>query len=71
MNDVDYFEIASPDPEASKAFYRELFGWEIGEAAAEGYRPVNKTQGGIWDTTQMGGGNGEFSIRTSTTSKLQ
>jgi uncharacterized protein len=57
VNAVDYFEIGSPDPEASKAFYGKLFGWNIGEPSEQGYRPINQTQGGVWDTSAMGGAN--------------
>lgn len=56
-NVVDYFEVGSPDPMATQAFYGQLFGWEIGEPSEQGYRPVNKTQGGVWDTSAMGGTN--------------
>jgi predicted enzyme related to lactoylglutathione lyase len=54
---VDYFEIGSPDPEASSAFYGELFGWRIGSPSPVGYRMVNETEGGIWDTSAIGGGS--------------
>ena len=30
-NDMNYFEIGTPDPEASKAFYGALFDWTFGE----------------------------------------
>ena len=30
-NDVNYFEIGSPDAQASRAFYGGLFGWTFGE----------------------------------------
>lgn len=29
-NQVNYFEIGSPDPSVSKAFYRSLFDWRFG-----------------------------------------
>lgn len=54
-NQVDYFEIGSPDPEASKAFYGQLFGWDIpDEPSEQGYRAINKIAGGLWDTSKMG-----------------
>jgi predicted enzyme related to lactoylglutathione lyase len=53
---VDYFEIGTPDAEASMAFYGELFGWEIASEPSEaGYRMVNGDQGGLWDTSSIGG----------------
>lgn len=57
-NKVDYFEIGSPDPEASKAFYSGLFGWEVGAATSPAqYSMVNVDEGGLWDTSGMGGAN--------------
>lgn len=57
-NDIDYFEIGSPDPEASKAFYGGLFGWSIGPPSAPGqYSMIDGDQGGLWDTTELGGKN--------------
>lgn len=53
-NKVDYFEIGSPDPEGSKAFYGELFNWQFGEPSEQQYRMVNKEEGGLWDTSSMG-----------------
>lgn len=54
-NQVDYFELGSPDPEGTKAFYSGLFGWEVGPPSAARYSMVNSTQGGLWDTSAMGG----------------
>lgn len=58
-NKIDYFEIGSPDPAASRAFYGGLFGWEIDEAAQgeQPYRMVDEANGGLWDTSGQGGGN--------------
>ncbi|WP_426996847.1 VOC family protein [Pseudarthrobacter sp. N5] len=57
-NKVDYFEIGSPDPEASKAFYSGLFGWEVGPPSSPAqYSMVNADEGGLWDTSGMGGAN--------------
>ncbi|PYI64587.1 bleomycin resistance protein [Arthrobacter livingstonensis] len=57
-NEVDYFEIGSPDPEASKAFYSGLFGWEVGPPSSPAqYSMVNTDEGGLWDTSGMGGAN--------------
>ena len=53
-NEVDYFEIAGPDPEGAKAFYGGLFDWTFGDASAGAYSPVNGEKGGLWDTTEMG-----------------
>lgn len=58
-NKIDYFEIGSPDPQASRAFYSGLFDWEI-EEEPDGdapYRMVDAPNGGLWDTTDMGGPN--------------
>ena len=55
-NQIDYFEIGSPDPEASKAFYGKLFDWEVGEPSLPaGYNTVDGGRGGLWDTTALGG----------------
>jgi hypothetical protein len=57
-NDVNYFEIGSQDPAASKAFYESLFNWNIGEPSTPTqYSMVNEDRGGLWDTSAMGGGN--------------
>jgi len=56
-NNVDYFEIGTPDPDATSTFYGELFGWEIGPHSDQGYRMVNTSDGGIWNTSTIGGGN--------------
>ena len=55
MAQVDYFEIGSPDPAASQAFYGGLFGWSFGEEPGAAYRAINGTEGGLWDTSAMGG----------------
>lgn len=54
-NKVDYFEIGSPDPEVSKAFYGQLFNWNVGAPSPLGYSMVNTNQGGMWDTKAIGG----------------
>ncbi|GAA3893128.1 hypothetical protein GCM10022381_38520 [Leifsonia kafniensis] len=56
-NPVDYFEIGSPDPEAARAFYSGLFDWEIGPPSAARYSTINTQDGGLWDTSEMGGGS--------------
>lgn len=54
-NEIDYFEIGSPDPEASKAFYAGVFGWEIEDPMGPvPYRMVDGDRGGLWDTREMG-----------------
>ena len=51
---VNYFEIGSPDPEASKAFYGGLFQWEIEDPTGPApYRMVDEARGGLWDTTDL------------------
>ncbi|MBV9090434.1 MAG: VOC family protein [Mycobacteriaceae bacterium] len=55
-NVVNYFEIGTPDSEATKAFYGGLFGWPIGEAS-NGYRMVDGDKGGVWDSSAVGGGS--------------
>jgi predicted enzyme related to lactoylglutathione lyase len=52
---VNYFEVGSPDSEQAKAFYGALFDWSFGELSPVGYRTVNGDQGGLWDTSSMGG----------------
>jgi uncharacterized protein len=57
-NDVNYFEIGSSDPEASKAFYSGLFEWNVGEPSMPArYSMVNENRGGLWDTSEMGAAN--------------
>lgn len=54
MSDVvNYFEIGTPDAEATATFYGNLFHWHIGESG--GYRAVEGDKGGLWDTGQTGG----------------
>ena len=36
---VVHWEIIAKDPEASAAFYREMFNWEIGEGRAKAIKP--------------------------------
>ncbi|MDL9978473.1 VOC family protein [Microbacterium sp. ASV49] len=55
-NPVNYFEIGTPDPEAARAFYGDVFGWQFGPASPAGYAMVNENAGGLWDTTDVGGG---------------
>lgn len=56
MNTVNYFEIGTPDPEAARAFYGEVFGWSFGPAGPAGYSMVNDTGGGLWHTSGIGSG---------------
>ncbi|GAA1440396.1 VOC family protein [Leifsonia poae] len=56
-NRIDYFEIGTPAPEATKTFYSGLFGWEIGPPSEAHYSMVDGGAGGLWDTTAMGGGS--------------
>jgi predicted enzyme related to lactoylglutathione lyase len=57
-NQVDYFEIGSPDPEVTRAFYSKMFDWEIGPPSSPvNYSMVNSDKGGLWDTSGMGSGN--------------
>lgn len=55
-NVMNYFEIGTPDAAATTAFYGDLFGWQIGDAAG-GYGMFEGDKGGIWDTAQIGGGS--------------
>lgn len=55
-NDVNYFEIGSPQPEAAKAFYGALFDWNVGEPSMPArYSMVKEGDGGLWDTSEIGG----------------
>ena len=57
-NEVNYFEIGSPNAAGSKAFYEGLFGWQVGEPSMPaGYSMVNDGKGGLWDTSAMGSAN--------------
>jgi predicted enzyme related to lactoylglutathione lyase len=41
------WQIISPNPDATTAFYRELFGWQVDTNNALGYREVKTGDGGI------------------------
>jgi uncharacterized protein len=57
-NDVNYFEIGTPNPEAAKSFYGELFDWGFAEPAMPArYSSVNENRGGLWDTSETGSGS--------------
>ena len=57
-NKIDYFEIGSPDPDTSKAFYGSLFDWEIEDPTGPApYRMVDEARGGLWDTSDVGTAN--------------
>jgi predicted enzyme related to lactoylglutathione lyase len=57
-NQIDYFEIGSPDPDTSRAFYGTLFGWEIEDPTGPApYHMVDQARGGLWDTSDAGGAN--------------
>ncbi len=57
-NSIDYFEIGSPDPDISRAFYGTLFGWEIGPPSPPAqYSMIDEDRGGLWDTSAIGGAN--------------
>jgi hypothetical protein len=45
--DFIWYELMTPDPEGSKAFYDALVGWNIGEAVPEfnGYRMIGRSDG--------------------------
>lgn len=48
---VNYFEIGTPDPQAARAFYGDVFGWTFDDAEPGGYGFVNGAKGGLWDTS--------------------
>lgn len=57
-NQVDYFEIGSPDPDATKEFFGPLFGWVVEDQDGDApYRMVDQGRGGLWDTSGTGGQN--------------
>jgi predicted enzyme related to lactoylglutathione lyase len=43
-----WYELMTPDADASKAFYDKVVGWQIGEPAPEfqGYRMIGRSDGG-------------------------
>lgn len=47
QGDFIWYELMTPDPEGSKAFYDAVVGWTIGEAAPEfnGYRMIGRSDG--------------------------
>jgi predicted enzyme related to lactoylglutathione lyase len=57
-NDMNYFEIGTPHPTASRAFYGALFDWKFGEPSMPSrYSAIDGNRGGLWDTSQMGSEN--------------
>ena len=44
-----WYELMTPDPEGSKAFYDAVVGWNIGEGVPEynGYRMIGRSDGGF------------------------
>ena len=44
---ITHFEIASPNLESATEFYRQLFGWSVGEELIDGYRLVQTAEGSI------------------------
>jgi len=44
-----WYELMTPDPEGSKAFYDSVVGWNIGEGVPEynGYRMIGRSDGGF------------------------
>lgn len=55
---VRQFQILARDPEATAAFYQRLFGWQVHQSNALGYRQVSTgpggLEGGIWPTPPEG-----------------
>ncbi|MHB8293463.1 MAG: VOC family protein [Acidimicrobiales bacterium] len=57
-NDMNYFEIGTSDPEASRTFYGALFDWKFGEPSMPArYSAIDENRGGLWDTSHMGAEN--------------
>ncbi len=56
-NPVIQFQILSKAPEETERFYSSMFGWNVGDATAMGYRAIvtrtaDGIQGGIWATAE-------------------
>ena len=49
IGDFIWYELMTPDPEGSKAFYDAVVGWNVGgaEAAYNGYRMIGRSDGGF------------------------
>ncbi len=57
-NDMNYFEIGTPDPQTSRTFYGALFDWKFGAPSMPArYSAIDWNRGGLWDTSQMGAEN--------------
>jgi len=54
-NVVNYFEVGTPDADATGSFYGTLFDWQIGDSGD--YRTVDGDKGGVWDSSNTGGGS--------------
>ena len=46
-NPVVRWQMISPTPDATVAFYRQLFGWSVTQDNALGYREITAGDGGI------------------------
>ena len=55
---VRQFQILARDPEATARFYQQLFGWQVHQSNALGYRQISTgpggLEGGIWPTPPEG-----------------
>ncbi len=54
-NPIVRWQIVSPDPDKTSAFYEKLFAWKLSKANALGYRelrtdavPTQPVDGGVW-----------------------
>jgi predicted enzyme related to lactoylglutathione lyase len=57
-NVMNYFEIGTPDPQTSRAFYCALFDWKFGAPSMPArYSAIDGNRGGLWDTSQVGAEN--------------
>ncbi|MBW0018217.1 MAG: VOC family protein [Mycobacterium sp.] len=52
-NVMNYFEVGTPDAEATRAFYGSLFDWQIADSGD--YRAVGGDKGGVWDRSNLDG----------------
>jgi predicted enzyme related to lactoylglutathione lyase len=65
---VSWFEVGTPDPEAAKAFYGEMFGWSFADDEQDGGYQIATTgighpiRGGIFNTDGRAPGYAVFYV---------
>nr|WP_281658359.1 VOC family protein [Halobacillus sp. Cin3] len=57
------FELSIPQPETAASFYKDVFGWDVGDPS-HGYAPVStEKENGIYGGISKGGGDFPHRVR--------